>query len=322
MAQLQSYTTAGLDPRAKLQFWNDMASDCLSPLVSDPVDLRSFSGSLTRGRLGELSVAEAYSEAQWVRHSRAHVSRTRAPMFFLHLQLDGRSMNRQDGREALLNAGDFTLCDNSRSYEMQFEGPNHMFVLGIPESTLRRHLAAPECLVAVPMSGQQGLSGLLSGFLRNFWREYQGSLDENSAGRVAGTILDLIGSAYSATPHARADRSSLAAAHLVRILNHIEAHLTDPDLSPTGIANACRMTTRYLHHLFSEENETVSRYILRRRLEACARALGCPAQRGRTVTSIAFDYGFNSPTHFGRVFRARFGKTPREYRREHGIETA
>jgi AraC-like DNA-binding protein len=76
------------------------------------------------------------------------------------------------------------------------------------------------------------------------------------------------------------------------------------------------MTTRYLHHLFSDQDETVARYILRRRLEACSRALLSPSQRGRTVTAIAFDYGFNSPTHFGRVFRAKFGATPREYRRE------
>jgi len=159
------------------------------------------------------------------------------------------------------------------------------------------------------------LSGLLSDFLRHFWREYQSGLDDAAASRVTSTILDLISSAYSVAPQARADRSSLAAAHLVRILNYIEAHLTDPELTPTQIADACRMTTRYLHHLFSDELETVSRYIQRRRLEACARALACPAQRGRTVTSIAFDYGFNSPTHFGRVFRSRFGVTPREYRR-------
>ena len=50
--------------------------------------------------------------------------------------------------------------------------------------------------------------------------------------------------------------------------------------------------------------------------DACSRALQSGAQRGRTVTAIAFDYGFNSPTHFGRVFRAKFNVTPREYRRE------
>jgi AraC-like DNA-binding protein len=42
------------------------------------------------------------------------------------------------------------------------------------------------------------------------------------------------------------------------------------------------------------------------------------AQRGRTVTAIALDHGFNSPTHFGRVFRAKFGRTPREFRRDRG----
>jgi AraC family transcriptional regulator, positive regulator of tynA and feaB len=62
----------------------------------------------------------------------------------------------------------------------------------------------------------------------------------------------------------------------------------------------------------------VARYILRRRLEACSRALQSASQRSRTVTAIAFDYGFNSPTHFGRVFRAKFNVTPREYRRDSG----
>jgi AraC-like DNA-binding protein len=76
------------------------------------------------------------------------------------------------------------------------------------------------------------------------------------------------------------------------------------------------MTTRYLHHLFSEDEETISKYILRRRLEQCSLALTDPSQRHRTVTAVAFDYGFNSATHFGRVFRARYGTTPREYRQQ------
>ena len=128
-------------------------------------------------------------------------------------------------------------------------------------------------------------------------------------------ILDLVASAYAGVQQNESERSSLVMAHRVRIMNYIEAHLGDPDLTPTRIAEACRMTTRYLHHLFSDEEETVARYILRRRLEECSRSLVDDSQRGRTVTEIAFDCGFNSPTHFGRVFRARYGVTPREYRR-------
>lgn len=317
MSQLESFSTAGLEPRRKIEYWNDAACASFTPIVSDPLDLRNFTGRLSRTRVGDMSLAEVYSDAQTVRHLRSHVARSRAAMFFLHMQLEGESINRQDGREARLGPGDFTLCDTTRPYEMLFERANLMFVVGIPDTVLRRHLACPESVVAVPMSGNSGLSGLLSHFLRDFWARCHEDFDPAVAPRITRAILDLMASAYTVVPHSHSDRSSLATAHRIRIVNYIEAHLGDPDLTPMRVAAACKMTPRYLHHLFSHESETVARYILRRRLEECSRSLTIAAQRGRTVTSIAFDYGFNSPTHFGRVFRARFGITPREYRRQH-----
>lgn len=313
---LESFSTAGMDPRRKLAFWNDRASESFSPLTSEPDDIQMFNGSITRGSIGDMSLAEVYSDAQIVRHTRSHVAMTKNSMFFLHLQLEGESISRQDGRESLLHAGDFTLHDSTRRYEMVFTGANRMLVLGIPGSTLRRQIGCPECLAAIHMPGARGASGLLSQLLRKYWAEYHRDLEEQSGSRIAVAILDLIGAAYADLPQALADRSSLGTAHRIRIVNYIEAHLNNPDLTPTRIAEACKMTARYLHHLFSDQDETVARYILRRRLEACSRALESSSQRGRTVTAIAFDYGFNSPTHFGRVFRAKYHMTPREYRRE------
>ena len=315
MPQIASYSTAGLDPRRKLAYWNDRACESFSPLVSDPVDIDSFDGSITRTTIGDLTLAEVYSEAQTVQHSRAHVARTRSSLFFLHLQMDGESVSRQDGREALLKGGDFTLCDSTRHYEIAFPGANHMLVLCIPDAKLRRQIACPESLVAVPMPAGAGVGRLLSRFLRNFWAECRLELEPAAAERASVAILDLLGAAYADIPRTRSDCSSLGTAHRIRIINYIEAHLHDPELTPTRIAEACRMTPRYLHHLFSDQEETVARYILRRRLDACSRALVSCAQRGRTVTAIAFDHGFNSPTHFGRVFRARYNMTPLEYRR-------
>jgi AraC-like DNA-binding protein len=164
------------------------------------------------------------------------------------------------------------------------------------------------------MAGSSGLSGLFSDFLRRFWRECREDIDTSVAPTMTNAVLDLMASAYAVLPQAHPDRSSLVTAHRVRIINYIEAHLGDPDLTPMRIAEACKITPRYLHHLFSNDSETVARLILRRRLEESARALTLVSQRGRTVTAIAFDYGFNSPTHFGRVFRERYGMTPREFR--------
>ena len=124
MTQLETFSTAGLEPRRKIEFWNDAACASFTPIVSDPLDLRNFNGRLTRTKLGDIRLGEVYSDAQTVRHLRAHVARTRAAMFFLQMQLEGESINRQDGREARLGPGDFTLCDTARPYEMQFEKSN------------------------------------------------------------------------------------------------------------------------------------------------------------------------------------------------------
>lgn len=67
------------------------------------------------------------------------------------------------------------------------------------------------------------------------------------------------------------------------------------------------MSVRYLHRLFEGEETTVCRLIQRRRLEECSREL---ARRGRatpTVAAVAHRWGFTSPAHFSRVFRAAYG---------------
>ncbi|MBW4052364.1 MAG: helix-turn-helix domain-containing protein [Proteobacteria bacterium] len=263
--------------------------------------------------LGDMLATEVDSDAQ-ARLARSSGARMHPPRFFVHLQLEGEGIVRQDGREALLRTGDFTLCDGVRHYEISCPSGSRMLVVGVPTVKLRRHIACPESLAATPMRAATGVSGLMSGFLRHYWLQCRHGLDGESAEQIAAAVLDVLGAAYSQVPRTHAERSSRGTAHRIRIINYIHAHLYDPDLAPAQIARACRITTRYLHYLFSDGEATVARYILVRRLEASSQALLADSQRGRTVTAIAFDHGFNSATHFGRVFRAHFGVTPREYR--------
>jgi AraC-like DNA-binding protein len=253
---------------------------------------------LTRMTTGTVRIAEIYSDPQIVRHTCADVAGLRTQIHFLHLQLEGESVSRQDQREARLRPGDITICDNSRPYEIVFEKPSRMLVFGFTDELMRRYVQYPQSIAAMSIPGDKGIGGLNAG--------------------VTDAMLGLVANAYRQVLGSSIDHNSLGAAHRVRVINYIEENLGDPKLTPTRIAAAFRITTRYLHHLFSEEDETVARYILRRRLEECARALTSPTQRKRTITSIAFDHGFSSATHFGRVFRSRYDLTPRDYRQLHG----
>ncbi|MGK3941402.1 helix-turn-helix transcriptional regulator [Streptomyces caeruleatus] len=105
---------------------------------------------------------------------------------------------------------------------------------------------------------------------------------------------------------------------LKRILEYVELHLPDPDLSPEVIARAHHISVRYLHKLFKDEGATVGRWILRRRLEECRRDLVRYGSGHRTIAAVARCWGFLSAPHFSRVFRAAYGMSPREWRETAG----
>lgn len=314
MAQLETLSTSRPLPGCKIDFRNGIASSTYSRLVSDPTKFSDLTRILTRTTGSAVRIAEMASDPQVVRHTRAQLSRTGSQIHFLHLQVDGESVNRQDQREARLQPGDFAICDDSRPYEIRFEKPSRLLVFGFPDELMRRYIQYPQSIAAIHIPGKLGMGGLVSDFLSNVWRRClrDGEFDVNAG--VTDAILGLVANAYRQTLGSTIDHNSLGAAHRVRIINYIEENLADPTLTPTRISAVFRITTRYLHHLFSEEKETVARYILRRRLEECARALSSPSQRKRTITAIAFDHGFSSATHFGRVFRSRYKMIPREYR--------
>jgi AraC family transcriptional regulator, positive regulator of tynA and feaB len=265
--------------------------------------------------IGGLRISEVVSEPSLFQHTPEDVARIDSAVYFFVLQVEGSSLNSQDNRVARLTSGDFSLCTTARPYEINLPVPGRRIVVVIPDNLMRRHLACPDNVIAVRMHGGRGMNMLLANFLQSFWSCRTEAVDQSVALRMSYTLLDLIAAAYSSAPQARCEQSSLVAAHRVRIIGFIEAHLRDPELTPRRVAQACRITARYLHHLFANESETVTQYIQRRRLEECARALIAAPVRGRLVTEIAFDYGFNSLTHFGRVFRNQFGLTPSEYRR-------
>ncbi len=75
------------------------------------------------------------------------------------------------------------------------------------------------------------------------------------------------------------------------------------------------MSVRYVHKLFQDEDMSVSRWINHKRLEACREDLARPATAGSTVGEIARRWGFVSPAHFSRSFRAAYGLSPGEWRR-------
>jgi AraC-like DNA-binding protein len=124
---------------------------------------------------------------------------------------------------------------------------------------------------------------------------------------------DAVSRALRATSQLREHRSGLTL--FDRVVSYIEEAYDDPNLSPTSVAAALRISVRYLHLLFAQRGHTVAGWIRERRLAYCREALA-NVDMGLSVTDVALQAGFTDPSHFSRVFRHRFGMAPNEYRRQ------
>jgi AraC-like DNA-binding protein len=101
---------------------------------------------------------------------------------------------------------------------------------------------------------------------------------------------------------------------LLNVRAAIESRLSDPALDAATVAKAAGVSVRYANALLAEENTSIMRLTWARRLARCRQALEDPLQNHRTLSEIAYGWGFSDMTHFGRSFKAMYDVLPRDHR--------
>lgn len=317
MMKLEQIDTRDVRPARRADFWSDVVSRYFTQLQMEPAYPDDFNAELRSMTLGQKSLAQVISAPTSIGHSKFRAERVDQHVFLVHLQARGESVNRQNGREAVLKAGDFTLCDSARPYSLQFESLNDMIVLRIPAAELRERMVQPELLTARRIAGDRGAGAVVSQTLQNLWQQCVNGLEPAIAERLLTNSLDLLVTALTLGEHNVVNHGALRNATSLRVRYYVEDHLTEFDLCAARIATAIGISPRYVHRLFEDDGETLGEFIQRRRLESCALALKDPAQPKRSVTEIAFAFGFCDPSFFCRSFKKRFAMTPRDYRAFH-----
>lgn len=133
---------------------------------------------------------------------------------------------------------------------------------------------------------------------------------------VGNHVLDLIAvSLVKATEGTCPRVSSAKALVLSNIRATIEARLTCSSLDAQAVANAIGVSVRYANEVLAEHGTSITRLIQARRLARCRYALEDPNQAHRTVSEIAYGWGFADLTHFGRRFKHAYGILPSEAQR-------
>lgn len=131
----------------------------------------------------------------------------------------------------------------------------------------------------------------------------------SSADRVCRSVHSLaLALLEELTPTCPGDDGDLRA----RIVEHIERNLDDRDLTPPTIAEAFGVSLRWVHSAFNTPEESLARYIRRRRVDAVARTLRDERHAPR-LSALALRFGFSGREQLARSFRARYGVTVSTY---------
>ena len=312
---IKNYSTSHVARSVRVRYWNDLHGDAVSPLEITARDRSEFNALARIGDLGPLRFVQIDSAAATVAHDDRHVARTRERHFRLVLPVRGKIGLRHAGHDVMLEQGDFALLDDSMPYRIDFDEPNQSLCVAISPATIKAYLPAPGRLSGLRMSTARPLNKVASTMLVNLWTEIETEeLLPEQRPALARSLLQVLAASYAIDHACEVERSVVAAARRTEIKQYIEAHLRNPELSPRTIAAAMGFSRRYLRLLFAAENESITAYLRRRRLEECAFELAQPQWRGRSITATASNWGFRSVTHFARAFKTLYGATPSAFR--------
>jgi AraC-like DNA-binding protein len=232
------------------------------------------------------------------------------------LLLSGQATLSHYGHQIVLTPGDMALYDHSAAYAVHFEQTTQVIMVRVNSSTIRDLFPTPDNFYGQLIPGNVGLTSTAMAMAVDLAHKMSGDCNLQYQERAARHLLDVLATCYAETMD-ESSASSLMAGRFWKVRLFIEENLRDPSLSPSVIAERLKLSDRYLRMIFAISDEAPSAYILRRRLEECARQLGDERWHGRSITDIAFSWGFNSAPHFTRTFRHRFGTSPSEYRQQH-----
>jgi AraC-like DNA-binding protein len=165
---------------------------------------------------------------------------------------------------------------------------------------------------AIPRSG--GPLGLLVNYLDLIHKKAALSLPEVRPS-VVGHIHDLTALAFGANRSAKEQGlSAVAAAHLATALAHIAESFVEPGLLVETVARRQGISSRYLQQLLEASGKSFTARVNELRLQRVFALLTNEQHGKRRISNIALEAGFSDISHFNRLFRARFGDTPRGVR--------
>lgn len=289
-----------------------LAQDFEVNIAIEPAERHPFKAQIASFSLGHLKLAQIRFSPHIARRA-AHLPHTATHRYLINQLVSGELFVSQDGRQARIEAGDIYLINSAREFTLEATEivTNSIYVDG---RAFRAAYPEVDYHTAIAFRQEEGTTSMVGNMIADLFQRgndfVRGARER--CGEAFPHVMAIALAAQTQTDTSCPSQLSLF--HKERIKSFVRDHLWDPELNCEMIANALRLSQRYIYDVFADEPLTLMRWIRQERLRRCQRELSSVTLRNRSISEIAYAWGFVDPAHFSRVFSAEFGKSPRAFR--------
>lgn len=308
-ANVIDFSTRHLAPADAVQLWHDVF--CETVMCSDPVFLNrdAFSVDFSYRGIGRTGLLKADMAAISHRRDRRHVARDGERDVSI-MFAEGGQMSYERGRDRIV-LDRRTCCVGVRTepYAATWAVPTRMFTVEVP-ALLLDEVGAPRDRRFLDLPRSDPVVRMIRAYAQMVWALDPAMRAANAAHidvHIASLAADVMHRAGARTGGLVRDSE-----RALQVLALIERNFADPALDIAEAARRLNLTPAIIRSAMSHTGETFSRALNRRRLEVARARLGTGGER---ISDIALDCGFSDISYFNRLFRARFGVSPRSARR-------
>ena len=216
-------------------------------------------------------------------------------------------------REIWLATGDATMMLAGATGGVGSRESFALFDMLIPPAEWEARGARPEDGLMQWLWGKSEAMQLLRSYIGFVEKKLTTSVDDRSI--IRRHIVDLaVLAATTRCSIGESNASAVVATRLATALDHIASHFSDPELSLGKVAQSLSISPRYLQRLLEASGTSFTAHVTELRLKHAFTLLTAENFIDVRICDIALQTGFSDISHFNRLFRSRFGDTPKAVR--------